>query len=107
MGPRRVPNPPAVRPSERGGCDRVQSGCPPPSSQCIGPIVRPLSRIERIRRALAARAIDRDWANGLPSWCESHAGVSLPALASALSEELQCDVPLGVLETMREDTYGR
>ena len=69
--------------------------------------MRDLSRIERIRRALAARADDGDWETGIRSWCESHDRVSLPALAIELSEELGCDVPLGVLETMREDTYCR
>ncbi|HWZ58392.1 MAG TPA: hypothetical protein VNW46_05390 [Gemmatimonadaceae bacterium] len=65
------------------------------------------SRIERIRRALAARAVDHDWETGLRSWCESHHGVSLPTLARELSEALQCDVPLGVLESLREDSYRR
>jgi hypothetical protein len=66
-----------------------------------------VSRIERIRRALAARAVDGDWETGLRSWCESHDGVSLPALASELSDTLECDVPLTVLESLREDTYRR
>jgi hypothetical protein len=66
-----------------------------------------VSRIERIRRALAERADDGDWETGLRSWCESHHGVSLPALATELSDALQCDVPLGVLESLREDTYRR
>jgi hypothetical protein len=69
--------------------------------------MKPLSRIERIRRALAARATDAEWETGLRSWCESHDGVSLPALAVELSEELQCDVPLSLLESMREETYSR
>jgi len=69
--------------------------------------MKPPSRIERIRRALAARAIDADWETGLRSWCESHDGVSLPALAAELSEELECDVPSSLLESMREETYSR
>jgi hypothetical protein len=66
-----------------------------------------VSRIERIRQALAARAVDQHWETGLRSWCESHHGVSLPTLASELSNALQCDVPLTVLESLREDTYRR
>jgi hypothetical protein len=69
--------------------------------------MRPVSRIERIRRALAARAIDRDWETGLRGWCESHDGVSLPALAGTLSDELDVDVPIGLLESLREESYRR
>jgi hypothetical protein len=66
---------------------------------------RPPSRIERIRRALGARAADGDWETGLRGWVETHDGASLATLAAELSDELENEVPIGVLETMREDSY--
>jgi hypothetical protein len=65
-----------------------------------------VSRIERIRRALASRSPDgTSWEDGIRSYVESRDGVSLPRLAAELSDELGFDVPINVLAQLRTATY--
>lgn len=61
-----------------------------------------LTAPERARRALAARSTDSSWETALRDHCETHDG---KGYLDVLAREI--GVPVGVIERLREDTYGR